>query len=270
MTTRIGFAQTRPEFGRTDANLAEIERLAAVAGADLLVLPELAASGYEFADRDEALALAEPFGDGPISVATARIAETHRVTLVVGYPERDGARLYNSCLLASPDGRLANYRKLHLFDRELALFDPGDRAPEVVETPAGRVGMMICFDWVFPEVARALALAGAQVIAHACNLVMPYCQRAMFARSVENRVFTVTANRVGAEERAGRRIEFTGASQVLDPCGNTLASASTGDEAVCVVEVDLSAADDKWISPRNHIFESRRPGMYGDVIAPKS
>lgn len=263
-TTRIAFAQYLPPFGEPETNFATITRLAAQArAADLLVFPELGTTGYEFRDRDEVAALAEPFRDGPLSALLRELAARHQTTLVAGYAERDGDRLFNACQLATPDGTLANYRKIHLFSRETELFDPGDSLPPVVETPAGRVGMMICFDWFFPETARVLALAGAQVIAHPSNLVLSYCQRAMYARSVENGVFTITANRIGTEERAGRSLTFTGASQILDPRGNTLASAPADAEALGFAEVDLSQADNKQITPYNHLLNSRRTDLYG-------
>jgi predicted amidohydrolase len=165
-------------------------------------------------------------------------------------------------MLATPDGELHNYRKIHLFSRETELFERGDAPPPVINTPAGRVGLMICFDWFFPETARLLALAGAQIIAHPSNLVLQFCQKAMYARSVENRVFTITANRVGAEERVGRRLVFTGASQVLDPKGNTLVSASDDGNHAGLCTIDPSTADDKQVTPHNHLFRDRLPELY--------
>lgn len=126
--------------------------------------------------------------------------------------------------------------------------------------------MMICFDWIFPETARSLALQGAQIIAHPSNLVLQYCQRAMYARSVENRVFTITANRIGTEERAGRTLTFTGASQVLNPRGDTLVSAPGDEEHVGVAEADLTHADDKHITEYNDLMAQRRPDMYQGLL----
>lgn len=264
--TRIAFAQYLPVFGETGTNFRTIERLVSEAdSADLLVLPELGTTGYEFRDRAEVASLAEPFSTGPLSSMLRDLAARHQTTLVIGYAERDGNRLYNACQLATPDGSLTNYRKIHLFSRETELFDPGNALPPVVETPAGRVGLMICFDWFFPETSRVLALAGAQVIAHPSNLVLTYCQKAMYARSVENGVFTITANRIGTEDRAGRSLTFTGASQILDHRGNLLASAGANAEAIGTADVDLTQADDKQITPYNHLLNSRRTDLYGSV-----
>lgn len=265
---RIGFAQFEPVFGQVDKNLAAIERGAAIAdGADLLVFPELATTGYEFKSPEESLSLAEPFGEGPLSRLALSLAKRHAMTLVIGYAERAGDRAYNSALLATPSGELHNYRKLHLYNREKLWFSPGDAPPPVIDTPAGRVGIMICFDWFFPETARLLSLAGADIIAHPSNLVMPYCQRAMYARSVENRVFTITANRIGTEDRAGRSLTFTGASQIVDPQGNVLAQAPTDAEYSIFVQADLSLARNKRLNEQNDLFKDRRTEVYGPLIA---
>ncbi len=269
MPSRIGFAQFCPEFGNPSANRRRMEAMAAKAAgasADLLVFPELATSGYEFRDRSEVERLAESSREEESAAFAKEIASRHNMTVVIGYPEESGGRLYNSCLLATPSGELTNYRKIHLFSRETELFDPGDAPPPVVETPAGRVGLMICFDWLFPETARLLALAGAEIIAHPSNLVMAHCQRAMFARCVENRLFAVTTNRYGVEERAGRRLVFTGASQILGPEGELLAAAPEEGDCMEVVEADLSRARRYQINDENHLLEDRRVDLYGALL----
>lgn len=262
-TIAAAFLQHAPLFGDVAGNLAVMEAL--LPEADLIVLPELAATGYDFVDRAEALALAEPFGEGPCAAACLRWAKERRCTVVMGYAERVGERAYNSALTAAPDGALTNYRKIHLYSRENDLFEPGDAPAPVIDTPAGRIGVMICFDWFFPETARSLALRGAQIIAHPSNLVMPYCQRAMFARSVENRVYMITANRIGAEERAGRRLVFTGGSQILSPTGETLASAPVDAVHTATAMIEPERADDKALNPYNDLIECRRPDLYAGL-----
>jgi predicted amidohydrolase len=229
---------------------------------DLLVLPELAFSGYDFRDRDELHALAEPFSNGPTAGLLHELAHARNAVIVAGYAERTPEGCYNSAMLMCPDGAAHNYRKIHLFNREQDVFLPGDAPPAVVETPAGRIGMMICFDWFFPETARCLALAGAQIIAHPSNLVLPWCQRTMFARSLENAVHTITCNRIGTEARTDRSLTFTGASQILNTKGEILASAPTDREALGVAALDPDEADDKSIAGRNDRFGNRRPEMY--------
>ncbi len=264
---RAGFAQFDVRFGDWAANAAVVRRLCAEAeDADLLVFPELAFSGYNFQNRDEAIAHAEPFRTGPSSQLIRELAASHGTTLVAGYAERSDYGAYNACLLATPSGGLYNYRKIHLFDREKDCFVRGEMPPPVIETPAGRIGLMICFDWFFPETARLLALGGAQLIAHPSNLVLPWCQRAMFARCVENRVFAITANRIGTEDRAGRSLTFTGASQLLDTIGETRVSAPVDAEAVATAALDPSDADSKRLNAHNDLFNDRRRSLYGGLL----
>ena len=265
--TQVGFAQYNPAFGQRVANFKTIERLVeSAAHADLLVLPELGAVGYDFRDPGEVAQFAEGAGAGPTSDLLRKLAAKYSTTLVLGYPERDRHKLYNSCMLVQPTGAVANYRKTHLFSRENELFTPGDAPPPVVQTPFGRVGLMICFDWLFPEVARMLTLGGAQLIAHPSNLVLGICQRGMFARCVENGVFAITANRFGTEERAGRTLTFTGESQIMDPKGNVLAAAPAEGEHIAVVDIDLAGADNKQFNPHNHLLKSRRTELYGKLV----
>lgn len=262
---RAGYGQFDVRFGDWDANAAAIARMARSAEADLLVFPELAMRGYEFTSREEAIALAEPFGRGPTSVFARDLAATHKTALVIGYSECADGGAYNSCLLALPDGSLHNYRKIQLFNREKIWFLPGDRPGEVIATPLGRIGMMICADWLFPEVARSLAVRGAQIIAHPANLVLPWCQRAMFARCLENRVYGITANRIGTETRAGRTLTYTGGSQVMSPLGETLVSAPSDAEHVGVAEIRPALADDKTLMNRNDLIADRRPELYAGL-----
>ncbi len=263
MIKTIGYAQFSPVFGDREASHAIIRLMAEQAkNADLLVYPELCSSGYDFRDRDELATMAEPVETGPTSQLARELAETFETTIVIGYPEQAGDQFYNSCLLATPDGSLTNYRKLHLFSRESRIFTPGDAPPPVVSTPAGRVGLMICLDWLFPEVARHLALAGAQIIAHPSNLVLSHCQQVMFARSMENGVFSITANRWGTEARTDRTLTFTGASQVLDNRGRQLVSAPADVRHLGLVCANVELADNKMITENNHLLDDRRTDIF--------
>jgi predicted amidohydrolase len=188
---------------------------------------------------------------------------------VGGFVEGDGSGLFNSAALVGPSGAVHVYRKIHLFDRETALFDVGNRPFETwgIETDAGsiRAGVMVCFDWVYPESARCLALAGAELILHPSNLVLPHCQDAMRTRSLENRVFSVTANRTGHDDRDDVRLDFTGRSQIVDPRGDLLVQVPAEGEHVVVREVDLALARDKRITARNELFRDRHPECYGNL-----
>ena len=263
---QVACGQMQPEFGETTANLERIGRMVEGAGADIMIFPELVTSGYEFRDRRELRKLAIDLGGGEEISRLKSLAGDTGTHIVLGLPERSGRMLFNSAVLIEPSGRVTVYRKLHLFDREKKLFDPGESEPPVVETPVGRLGLMVCFDWIFPEVARLLALKGAQVILHPSNLVLQYCQRAMFARSVENGVFTVTCNRVGSESRTGRTLTFTGASQILSPRGQILAQAGNAGEEIISAEINPTDADDKMITATNHILKDRRTEFYPKLI----
>jgi len=258
---RIGYLQFTPTFGEVDANLGRVEALLDGVEADLVVLPELALTGYAFADRAELLSLAEPPG-GAVEQRLVDLAARRDVHLCVGLPDREGERVYNTAVLAGPGGVIGRYRKVHLFQRERELFTPGADGFPVWDLGCARVGLMICFDWLFPEAARSLALAGADVIAHPSNLVLPHCQGVMPARCLENRVFAVTANRGGREVRSGVDLRFTGGSVVVGPDGGVLAAETADADALAVIDVDVDAARDKWITPTNHTLDDRRPDQY--------
>jgi predicted amidohydrolase len=259
---RIGAVQTDPVFGDKQANRSEIETLIQHHDADLWVLPELALTGYEFRGRAEAADLAEEIPDGESTKWLHQLCRDRNFHAVMGIAERHDNRIYNSCIMVGPQGLVGLYRKLHLFERETLRFDAGDLPLSVYDIGFARVGMMICFDWIFPEVARTLALRGAQVIAHPANLVMHYCQQSMRTRTLENRVFAVTANRVGCEERDGRSVGFTGKSQILSGYGDNLASADDSHASCLVTEINPTDADDKHMNSFNDLIAGRRKEFY--------
>jgi predicted amidohydrolase len=257
---RLAVYQFAPAFGAPAANLARLSA-AVDTGADLWILPELALSGYDFVDRAEAMGLAEPI-PGPTTTALVELCARRRTQLVVGLAERAGDRLYNTAVAVSATGLLGRYRKVHLFDREKQTFDPGPEPFTVLGLGAYRLGMMICFDWIFPEAARSLALGGADLIAHPSNLVLPYCHAAMATRALENGVFAATANRIGTEARTDRTLTFTGGSRIIDPRGQVLAAAGVDAEEVITAEVDLAAARQKRITDHDDRLADRRPECY--------
>lgn len=257
---RLAAVQTSPEFGEVERNLAAALELVP-ADADLAVLPEMFATGYQFRDRAELEAFAEPV-DGPIVARLKEHAVANGTVLVAGFAERDGGRLFNSSVLVRPDGSHDLYRKVHLFHDEKLVFDPGDLGFPVCEACGVRVGMMICFDWLFPEAARTLARRGARVLLHPSNLLLPHCPDAMVTRCLENRVFAVTADRVGVEERReGQRLEFVGMSQVCGPRGAVLVRMGRTGSGAVAADVDLEDADPR-LTPRNDVWEDRRPEAY--------
>lgn len=261
---RVAAVQSAPRFGEVERNLEQARALVAATPADLYVLPELFATGYLFADRRETAAYAEAYPTGPACALLRALSRERRAVVVGGLVEgsADG-RLYNAAAVFDRGEARACYRKIHLFDRELDWFDAGREPPRVVLTSVGRLGVMICFDWIFPETMRCLALDAARIVAHPANLVLPYCPDAMVTRCLENRVFAVTANRAGADERAHGRLQFIGRSQITGCRGERLAQAAGAGEAVITADIEPARADDKQITPGNHLFADRRPGLYG-------
>jgi predicted amidohydrolase len=265
---RVGYLQFAPVFGAKEANLARAREFMAEAKADLIVLPELFATGYIFESREELLSLAEG-PEGVTFTTLADISRTNATTIVAGIAERDGDLCYNSCFVFSHGEVIGSYRKIHLFDLEKAMFAPGNRGFSVVDLDGVKLGLMICFDWIFPESMRSLTLMGAQVICHPANLLLPHCPQAMITRCVENRVFAITANRIGTEARAGREISFIGSSQIIGPRGEMLVRAGH-DELLQIIEIDPSLADDKLVTPNNHLLHDRRPEAYTALCEPAS
>jgi predicted amidohydrolase len=261
---RVGYAQFCPARFDVAANIRQVQALVAGVRADLLVLPELANSGYMYTSPQELAPFSEPGdGSGAFLGALRELAAGMGGVIVTGFSEKAAEGLYNSAAAVSGAGVITVYRKTHLFLNEKDLFLPGNSGFGVFEHEGLRVGMMICFDWFFPESARTLALRGAQVIAHPANLVLPYCQTAMVTRSLENAVFSVTTNRYGAETLGAESLTFTGASQVMDTRGRRLAQAPVAGDDMQVVEINPAEADDKQVNLRNHRFNDRRPELYG-------
>jgi predicted amidohydrolase len=256
----LGVVQTNPEFGAVTKNIDRALSLMERDHADLYVLPELFNCGYNFIDNNEAASLAEP-AEGGTFQRIAAWANSHRSFVVYGFAERSDV-LYNSAAVAGPDGLAGLYRKVHLFDRENIFFAPGNLGFPVFDLPFGKIGVMICFDWFFPEAARTLALKGAQMIAHPANLVLPHCPEAMITRSLENHVFTATANRIGRENRGGNDLRFIGSSQIVAYNGALLTRMEADEEQLTVVEVDPERANDKVINSRNDLLKDRRTEQY--------
>ena len=260
---RVGFIQNNPVFGEVEYNLSKVESLLTQYTADLMILPELFSTGYHFLNQKEALKLSEPIPEGPTTQTLTRICDKNQISIIAGIAERDENRSYNSAVVVGPNGYLGKYRKIHLFGTEKNCFDQGDLPLQVFDIGSARVGVMICFDWRFPETARTLALSGADLIAHPSNLVLPHCPQAIITRCLENRVFAVTANRIGTEERiAGNPLNFIGQSQVVDPDGNILCRASETKEETKIVEIDIGKSRNKSINSGDNLFTDRRPDLY--------
>jgi len=258
---KIGYIQSSPIFGAKEKNFNEVRLLINDAKADLLVLPELFATGYTFISKEEVNELAETAHDQTAEFLV-ELSNKTGATIVGGFIEADEDKIYNSALIVSGRRVIDTYRKIHLFNKEKLWFSPGNKPLKVYEINGVRIGVMICFDWIFPEVCRTLALKGAQVIAHPSNLIMPYCQNAMVTRCLENRVFAITANRIGTEKRGEDEFTFTGISQITSFDGQILSSAPNNKTAVSIIEIDEKQADNKRLNKYNDVLKDRRPHFY--------
>jgi predicted amidohydrolase len=268
---RVAVAQLDPKLGERERNLeACLQQLeeAVAAGAQLLVLPECAVPGYMFESLEEGLSYAEEV-PGPTTEAFARACERLDAHVICGMLQQDGDLLRNAAVFVGPEGLIGTYWKTHLpflgVDRFVT---PGDELT-VWDTPLGRIGIEICYDLRFPEVTRTLALKGADFVAHPTNFPMAakvQTELITVARAAENRIYLLTANRVG-KERWG---EFCGWSQIVDPYGTRLAEAGETEEALLVADVDVEKARDKdYVIPGEYelyLFGHRRPELYGALV----
>jgi predicted amidohydrolase len=270
----VAAVQTDPRLGDVAGNVDRIAswiRRAANEGAELVVFPECAVNGYRYDSREEALGDAQTV-PGPATDLVEGVAAETGVHVAVGIVERDGDRLYNCAALIGPDRFVTKYRKTHIpFQAVDRFVTPGDIPLHVVETPIGRVGMLICYDLRFPEPARVLALSGVQIIANLTNLPPPGWVQPEFifrTRAAENRVWLVCADRVGTE----RGVEFIGRSAIVGPSGVTLAEAGESAEEMLVQRIVPSEADEKDLifDPgvyEMHLLSDRRADLYGALTA---
>jgi predicted amidohydrolase len=260
---KVGVFQFNPIFGETANNLERITETLMKTDADLVVLPELCVSGYQFVSESEARSLCEAIPEGRTVRRFVEICREKTMFLVAGVGELEGEVCYNASVLVGAEGLIAAYRKIHLFAEEKNWFRPGDHPFQVSHIGKVGIGMMICYDWIYPESARSLALAGADIVCHPSNLILPYCPDAMITRSIENQIFTVTANRTGTEARGGKPpLTFIGQSQITSPKGERLVRFGPEEEGIKVTEIDVQLSRNKRITPKNHLWEDRRPKLY--------
>lgn len=262
---KVAALQFAPLRAQPRANVERMRHLIGALEADLLVIPELASTGYFFTSAEELRDLSERPDSGDFCGWVRGMSADRSMVVVAGFAEIGGdGRLYNSAITALPDGSWSVYRKTHLFYKEHLVFAPGDSGFSVVEWNGVRIGTMICYDWRFPEATRTLALRGADVVAHPSDLVAAkhLWGPTMRTRALENKVVIVTANRCGIEEHEGERLEFSGESQITAMNGKILAEAGPSDECVIVAEVDPVATRNKSFNAYNDILNDRRPDMY--------
>lgn len=255
---KIALIQFAPVFGDLKSNIEKLKPLLVKAkNADLLVLPELANSGYNFGSIEEAKQFSETIEDSIFINFLKKYCREFQFCVATGFLEREDRKLFNSALLIDQTGVIGKYRKLHLFMKEKEYFAPGNLGLPIFTIGDVKIGMLICFDWMFPEVWRRLALKDVDLILHPSNLILPYAQSVIPSYSLVNRIFIATANRVGTEED----LRFTGQSVITNPKGELIAQAGTEEEIV-ILDIDPKLARDKMITPMNDAFKDRRRDIY--------
>lgn len=268
---RVACCQLAPAVGAGAENLratvAAIDT-AAAGGAEVVVLPELAASGYAFSGEAEARAHAEPL-DGPTLSAWREASRRAGVVVVGGFAEGDPAGAeapFNSAAVIDGGELLAVHRKLHLWDEEQSCFRHGAAPAPVVTTSRGRIGVAVCYDLEFPEVARGLTLAGAELLALPTNWPRtqppagerPMLRTLAMATARLNRVFVALCDRAGDD----RALSFEGGSAIVGPDGWPLVEAPLELPAEIAADCDLALARDKRLGARNDVLADRRPDHY--------
>lgn len=268
----VACLQFEPQFGQVEANLAEIGRLAreaAARGAKILVLPELADTGYVFESAAELERLAAPIPDGRPSRHLIALAAELGVHIASGLCEKAGDGFYNSAIFCGPEGYLGTFRKLHLWNAEKLFFRPGDLGLPVFDAAYGKVGVAICYDGWFPETFRGLVAAGAELICVPTNWVPmpdqpagaePMANILHKAAAHSNGVAIACADRVGIE----RGQPFLGCSLIVGPRGWPLAGpASATDPEILIAEVIFGDTENqRRVSERNDVWEDRRTDLY--------
>jgi predicted amidohydrolase len=245
---KVGVLQFYPKFKNKELNYKIIKGYLKDVKNALIVLPELCNTGYLFLDKSEIKELAEEIPTGEFSNLLLKIAKNNNLVLVSGLIEVEEDNFYNSAIIVGPYGYIGKYRKINLFYKEKLIFEPGDKL-EVFDIVFKddknkeylvKLGVMICFDWYFPEISRNLMLKGANIIAHPSNLVLPYCPLAMPIRALENKLYTITANRIGKEENQGESLSFIGQSVICSPKAEYLLKLDNKQEGVFLVDIDLN------------------------------
>lgn len=272
----VAALQMEPRIGHKAANLELSLRLideAASAGARIVVLPELASSGYVFRSREEAFELAEQVPQGASTQAWQDIARQRGIYVIAGVAERVGHKLYNSAVMVGPDGYVGTYRKLHLWGDEHLYFEAGDLDLPVFHTPFGRLGMIICYDGWFPEVYRLLALQGADIVCMPTNWVpmpgqgdsaMLMANTLAMANAHSNSLNIICANRIGTE----RGQHFVGNSIIVGADGWPMGAPGSADrEQILYAGINLKASrQSRHLTTFNTVLRDRRTDLYDPML----
>ncbi|CAA19069.1 mitochondrial omega-amidase [Schizosaccharomyces pombe] len=272
MKANIACVQMAPKVCDVKHNLQKMssyvhEVMESNPSTNLILFPELITSGYECGNTFTQIA--EIAGEGPSFKTMSNLAAKYHVNIIYGFPEKEEKQsniIYNSCIYITENGNLGGvYRKVHLFDTERKHFKKGSDFP-IFETSFGKLGVMICWDTAFPEVARIHALNGADLLVVATNWENPYSDDwdlVTKARAFENCIPLVAANRVGTDEK----LSFFGHSKIIGPTGKVIKALDEEKEGVISYTVDL---DDAKPLRKNYytFFEDRMPDLYKRLLSP--
>ncbi len=237
---KIGFCQYDVRKSDIEENLRIVESMLEHTDADLMVLPELAFTGYSFKDKESLMALSD---EKTVRMITDRLQALSKKTgahIVAGMAESEKGRLYNAAYLIGPKGLIGKQRKINLTKNE-TIFDRGTEL-SVFEVNGVKIGISICFDTWFPESARILCEMGAKIICSPANFGGPWTLDVAKVRALENSVHVVLANRSGFEVIDGEDAHFRGESRIVDAGGNVLVEAKT---AQAVTSVPVTIAEKK-------------------------
>ncbi len=262
----VACVQMSPQLGEVGENLVRmtefIEKIRGEHDVDLIVFPELCTTGYECGVRFTELAERIP---GPTTNLMSQRASEFEVHLAFGMvvKEKVESIVYNAAILIGPDGEiLGDYRALHPKGEQRLAFRPGYRLP-VFETGLGRIGLMLGWDLAFPEVARSLALDGAELLVALTNWEKPNQEEwkaYALARAMENASFLAAANRVGEEYTYA----FFGESMILGPRGQVFAMMDEEAEGYCIARINLD--DVRRTREELQIMQCRQPQAYRSIV----
>jgi predicted amidohydrolase len=260
MISSVSIIQFQPELAKPEENIRRLKPLFdTIQGSRLVVLPELSNSGYNFKRFNEAYQYSEIIGsNGIFQDYLISVAKSKNIFIVSGINEREGKKLFNSAILVGPAGIIGKYRKAHLFMNEKDIFQRGNSGFPVFDLGDFKIGIQICFDYLFPEPWRIMAQKGADLICHPSNLLTENAHRCLPGLSLMNRIYIATSNRIGTEGD----LTFSGRSVFTDPSGKMAEMASPDKTEIITFEIDTQLSHNKMITARNHVFDDRLPEMY--------
>lgn len=293
---KVEIIQFAPKFKDIQSNFDYIITKVISSNADVVIFPEMAVSGYFFTEGEELKKYSlssEYFLEGELQ----NISSNLNKVIIFGFPEiekvNDLENIFNSAIIISPNrNETTIYRKAHLFYKENFVFDKPNRdnifkfsnkekfklyservnesrslfQPINISQFDLRIGLLICYDWRFPEFAKEYALNGADLIVYPSNLVTKVWENSFPARALDNRVYVAVANRIGSEQNNSNQqnnetLEFTGKSSFYDFNGNTLLKLSSDDEDSGLVEIEQNLSRNKDINSINNIFRDFREDL---------